>query len=200
MRLEMENHLRQFGALPAGLRLETAELYRNATGQGEIWLDASGLPARLTTQLTLPPHGASGKITAEVTTDFSNFDQAQAGPAGTSFWSQPLVWLDGRLPQRPIQNQLAPQADIVNTVNGEGAVWAVTASTLPLNPGETLTLTLGDAYYVASASKLTLPVPANLPVFAQVDSASSLANYGAVWERHERNNQPYNNILETRSD
>jgi hypothetical protein len=33
------------------------------------------------------------------------------------------------------------------------------------------------------------------PVYAQVDSDNPATNYGFVLERHEKENQPYNNIL-----
>jgi hypothetical protein len=87
----------------------------------------------------------------------------------------------------------------IDSVNAQGAVWGVISNALPLLPGDTLTLTLGDVYYATSSSRLTLPVPANLPVFAQVDSASSMTSYGAVLESHEWQNLSYNNIFEARS-
>ncbi len=108
MQKEMESHLRQFGSLPAGLRLETAEFYRQAAGAGEIWLDEQGLPARLTMQLTLPPEGENGKTVADITTDFSDFDQTYLTQTAVSFWASPLVWFNQTVPPSALA-QLASQ-------------------------------------------------------------------------------------------
>jgi Bacterial Ig domain len=78
----------------------------------------------------------------------------------------------------------------------QGAVWAVNVNALPaLTPGGMLTLTIGDAYYQADLSVITLPLPAGTPVYAQVDSANYATNYGAVLENHEIAGGAYNNIL-----
>ena len=67
----------------------------------------------------------------------------------------------------------------------EGLVWGITADALPLAPGEDVTLTVGDAYYVPSYSQISWPLPAGTPVYAQADSANVATNYGAVLESDE---------------
>lgn len=76
----------------------------------------------------------------------------------------------------------------------EGLVWAVSGAALPLKPGQSLTLTIGDAYYMASHSAFSGTVLAGTPVYAQVDSANTMTNYGAVLEADERSGRTYNNI------
>ena len=75
-----------------------------------------------------------------------------------------------------------------------GAVWGVTQD---LAPGQSLTLSLGDAFYSADYSFLAPNLPAGTPVYAQVDSWNPATNYGAVHEQHEIVGQPYNNIAQT---
>lgn len=82
-------------------------------------------------------------------------------------------------------------------LGSRGMVWGVTASALPLNPGQSLTLQINDAYYWASLSNVTFPLALGTPVYAQVDSANANVSYGAVLENHEIANTPYNNISST---
>ena len=83
------------------------------------------------------------------------------------------VWSDGRCAQ--------------------GMVWGVSESALPLYPGDTLTLTGGDAYYRPEHSAMSWPVPAGQTIYAQVDSAGD-PGYGGVLESHEVLGGAYNNI------
>jgi uncharacterized repeat protein (TIGR01451 family) len=77
----------------------------------------------------------------------------------------------------------------------EGAVWGVTGPALPLAPGDAITLTIGDAYHWSAYSNLVeIPSP-NTPLYAQVDSANTGTNYGAVLESHELAEGYYNNII-----
>jgi len=76
----------------------------------------------------------------------------------------------------------------------EGIFWGVTADLLPLNPGQTITLTAGDAYYVADYSRIFWPLAAGTPVYAQVDAYNEDTTYGAVRENHEISGGAYNNI------
>ena len=46
MRRSMEEQLRRQGQLPAGISLEMATEFIEMTGQGELWVDGSGLPMR----------------------------------------------------------------------------------------------------------------------------------------------------------
>ncbi|MCP5011908.1 MAG: hypothetical protein GY942_18170 [Aestuariibacter sp.] len=90
----------------------------------------------------------------------------------------------------------------IDTLNSDGAVWGITATALPLTPGESLTLRLNDSYFVYSRGLNggvgggTAPMPSQgQAVYAQVDSAHATSSTGAVLESHERRGEPYNNIL-----
>lgn len=84
--------------------------------------------------------------------------------------------------------------EIWEKVSSQGLVWGVTAAALPLDPGETLTLTSGDTYYWPSLSQWRMPIQAGTLIYAQVDSAHINTSYGGVLESHEKTNQFYNNI------
>ena len=76
----------------------------------------------------------------------------------------------------------------------EGIVWGVTEPALPLEPGETLVLTVGGAYYWPEYSDFSGALPVGTPIYVQVDSANVNTTYGAVLETHEILGAPYNNI------
>jgi hypothetical protein len=75
-----------------------------------------------------------------------------------------------------------------------GAVWGVTERALPLAPGQTMALTIGDAYYRASLSSLPASLATGTHLYAQVDSANANTSYGAVLETHEQAGGAYNNV------
>jgi len=79
----------------------------------------------------------------------------------------------------------------------EGMFWGVTSAALPLAPGGTITLTIGDAYYWPSLSRFDAPLAAGTPVYAQVDAYNAATTYGAVLESHEISGDTYNNIGST---
>ena len=81
------------------------------------------------------------------------------------------------------------------TVGPQGAAWGVLADTLPLYPGESLTLTLSSPYYVPVSSHITWPLATNAQLFAQVDSSNPGSSSGAVRESHEITDDSYNNIF-----
>ncbi len=64
-----------------------------------------------------------------------------------------------------------------------GAVWGVTA---PIPAGDSLTLTLGGAYFDPSQSSNSFPDGAK--VYGYVDSINYATSYGNVWESNENNN------------
>ncbi len=77
----------------------------------------------------------------------------------------------------------------------QGIVWGVTADALPaLTPGGVLTLTVGDAYYWADLSHVAWLLADETQVWAQVDSANTATDYGAVLESHEVIGGEYDNI------
>lgn len=97
MRERLEQQLRQRGELPAGVSLDTAALAGGLRGRGELWLDADGLPRRLSTQLDLPAQPGGEQIHAAVTTDYFDFDRSRLALISTPFTANPLGWLGLRL-------------------------------------------------------------------------------------------------------
>ena len=81
----------------------------------------------------------------------------------------------------------------------KGMVWGVVSSALPLEPGDTMTLAVGDAYYQSDYSSFSTPLAAGTPVYVQVDTYNADTDYGAVLEGHEISGSAYNNIGRTDS-
>jgi len=75
-----------------------------------------------------------------------------------------------------------------------GLVWGITAPALPLDPGKSLTLTIGDSYYRADLSQFNGEITAGISIYVQVDSANANSTFGAVQETHELQDEFYNNI------
>ena len=73
MRDQLERHLTDKGELPAGLSLDTSDVYRAVTGQGKVWLDERGLPMRLSVHIVYPPQRNGERVEADIKTDFSGF-------------------------------------------------------------------------------------------------------------------------------
>jgi hypothetical protein len=84
-------------------------------------------------------------------------------------------------------------------LGSQGLTWGVQGAALPFDPGESLTLTIGDAYYFADLSNFSTPLPIGSTVYAQVDSVNFLTTYGNVQENHEISGGTYNNISSTTS-
>jgi uncharacterized repeat protein (TIGR01451 family) len=109
--------------------------------------------------------------------------------------NQPVVdtfWVD-----LYVDPERAPQSvnDTWYSLGQHGAVWGVDESALPLAPGETVTLTLHDAYYHPMISNLPASLAAGTRLYAQVDSASVASSYGGVVEQDEIGGVVYNNIM-----
>jgi uncharacterized repeat protein (TIGR01451 family) len=75
-----------------------------------------------------------------------------------------------------------------------GAAWGITEPALPLEPGGSVTLTIGDNYYWPELSDFPASLPVGTPIYVQVDSVDLSTTYGAVLEDHEITGEPYNNI------
>jgi hypothetical protein len=71
-----------------------------------------------------------------------------------------------------------------DTIAEAGAVWGITGVTL--DPGQSLTLTSGGAYYFPNLSSPSFPAGAQ--VYAYVDSINFSTSYGNVQESNEANN------------
>ncbi len=99
---QLEDYLREEGALPAGVTLSASDEFRRATGHGEVWIDGRGLPLRLTVHLAYPPQRSGERIEAEIRTDFWDF-----GPLPEA--RSPLARLTGLpgLPRSPRERQRA---------------------------------------------------------------------------------------------
>jgi len=76
LRDQLEDQLRSNGELPTGLHLDAPEQFRNTVGDGEVWLDAAGLPQRMKVHLEYPQQANGERTEIEMQTDFANFDQA----------------------------------------------------------------------------------------------------------------------------
>ena len=99
IRSQLERQLQESGKLPAGISLSTPEVYRDAKGSGQIWLDETGLPSRMTAKFTMPPQDNGEPVEIDLQTDFSNFDRthiaiAQATPfSDLSTWATSTIFL-----------------------------------------------------------------------------------------------------------
>jgi hypothetical protein len=97
-------------------------------------------------------------------------------------------WVDVYIDPDPVPTAVN---QIWENIASEGLVWGVTTD---LQPGEVLTLTIGDAYYRAAYSDVHWPLPIGTPVYAQVDSSNANTLYGGVLEMHEVLGGAYNNV------
>ena len=77
MRDQLEAELTRKGKLPVGVSLDMARQYVEMTGQGDLWLNADGLPLRQVMHLTFPPEPLE-QVEVEITTDFSRWNEAVA--------------------------------------------------------------------------------------------------------------------------
>ena len=93
MRDQLEAQLRREGSLPQGIELDTAQLYRDMTGYGELLVNADGLPIRNVIQLAFPPQeGQSDRVEAEIMADFRSWN-AQAPTVISQIINNPTTFL-----------------------------------------------------------------------------------------------------------
>ena len=59
--------------MPQQLSLQTPNMYRDATGQGSLWISPDGLPMRLSLKILYPREASGAQVEAELKTDFSNY-------------------------------------------------------------------------------------------------------------------------------
>jgi hypothetical protein len=100
-------------------------------------------------------------------------------------------WVDAYINPSPAPTHVNQTWQMLSS---QGLVWGVGASALPLNPGGTLTLSIGDGYYRSDLSSFSGTLAAGTPIYAQVDSANTNTSYGAVLESDEQPGGTYNNI------
>ena len=85
-------------------------------------------------------------------------------------------------------------------LSAQGIAWVVWSEGLPLQAGETLTLSYcsdwaeQDPFYWDEFSHFASPLNPGTPIVVQVDSAGVGKTYGEVLEDHEILKKPYNNI------
>ncbi|MEO8082929.1 MAG: LamG-like jellyroll fold domain-containing protein [Ardenticatenales bacterium] len=85
-------HLAAHGTLPAGVTLADLDRFKSFATRGEAWIDADGLPLRMTLTMEHPQARDGTRTTVEVRTDFTGYDDV-ASAAGSTFWSDPLAWV-----------------------------------------------------------------------------------------------------------
>lgn len=75
-----------------------------------------------------------------------------------------------------------------------GLVWHIDPY---VQPGESITLTIGDPDFRPHLSRIPGSMPGGTPVYVQVDSANTEMSFGGVHEMHEvaGSGLPYNNIV-----
>jgi uncharacterized repeat protein (TIGR01451 family) len=105
--------------------------------------------------------------------------------------SADAFWVDLYVDPDPVPTGVNQTWD---SLCSEGIAWGVEPPALPLEPGGTITLTLGGDYYWEDYSNFGGSLPVGTPIYVQVDSADVGTAYGAVLEGHEIVGGPYNNI------
>ena len=100
----VQAQMQQRGELPHSVDLGVSDTYNNLVGQGELWLTAEGLPARLILDLDLGEQANGERVTALITSDFYNY---KTDLLGATLLNNPQGWLQAQLPTAAIQQQLA---------------------------------------------------------------------------------------------
>ncbi|MFN8422497.1 MAG: LamG-like jellyroll fold domain-containing protein [Anaerolineae bacterium] len=87
-------YLAAHGDLPSGVRLAAVDRFKSVATRGEAWIDADGLPLRMTLTMEHPQARDGTRTTVEVRTDFKGYDDAAAaGPFGPG----PIAWIRARI-------------------------------------------------------------------------------------------------------
>ncbi|MEM7111243.1 MAG: LamG-like jellyroll fold domain-containing protein [Chloroflexota bacterium] len=107
IREQVEAQMQQRGELPAGISLESPQVYREATGQGEIWLDANSLPRILTLQLELGTLTNGDRVIAHIQNEYFAYDETRIEQSQTTVFENPRQWATYQLtPSLQFQQQL----------------------------------------------------------------------------------------------
>ncbi|MEM7029933.1 MAG: LamG-like jellyroll fold domain-containing protein [Chloroflexota bacterium] len=96
LRPRLEAQMRERGDLLPQMSLQIPAMYQQTTGHGEIWLTPDGLPARLSASLDMGQQETGDRITANISTDYSNFDLNRIEALTVSPWQSPGLWLAGK--------------------------------------------------------------------------------------------------------
>ncbi|MCP4419000.1 MAG: LamG domain-containing protein, partial [Chloroflexi bacterium] len=79
MRQQAEIQMRNSGDLPPSVELGLAQQYVDMTGQGQLWVNAQGLPVYQALHLEFPTdRGAMESVEADITTEFAGWDNGNA--------------------------------------------------------------------------------------------------------------------------
>ncbi len=104
LRTIMQQQLQARGELPLGMQLGESDAYRKMTGTGTLWVDAEGLPARLSLDLDMGKTETGEHITAVITTEFTDFDTTLLE---TTIFSNPAMWFETKFPTTAVQQETA---------------------------------------------------------------------------------------------
>jgi hypothetical protein len=122
------------------------------------------------------------------------------GEAAVETWE--TFWVDLYVDPEPMPT--APN-EVWDRLCEQGLVWAISAPALPLEAGETFTMTYcagqeeADPYYRPEYSEFGADLTPGTRIAVQVDSANVDTTYGGVLEDHEVLGGTYNNISWTLS-
>ena len=75
LRDRLVRYLTERGELPPGVEVDVPPSVHQMDGNGELWVDAHGLPLRLTMHLAFPEQKDGSQVEADVQTDFAGFPQ-----------------------------------------------------------------------------------------------------------------------------
>ena len=73
IRDQMQAQMRANVELPPGVELAPSPILEAATGSGELWVGADGLPRRQILDLLMPGVAGSYDASVRISVDFSNF-------------------------------------------------------------------------------------------------------------------------------
>lgn len=161
---------------------------------------ASSVPAPVFTRTTgfsvivsnVPPNVAPDLIVQDIVATENNIQVVIKNQGNVPVPPEHDFWVDVY-----INPDTLPTAvnDVWEFMGNEGLVWGVVAPAVPMQPGDTVTLSIGDGYYWPSLSNFSGSIPPGTPIYAQIDSANSESTYGGVLEDHEVTGGMYNNIF-----
>ncbi|MDJ0754720.1 MAG: SdrD B-like domain-containing protein [Ardenticatenaceae bacterium] len=202
VRDDMEAALRASGELPNGISLGVSDHLKEATGQGEIWINPEGLPSYLAIDLELPRQPNGDEITARIQTEFMDYDMARLTAAQTGLVEDPSVWFTHRLPAT-IQNDLIASAILLFAFMAI-ALWAyqhwdpkviyrivVLVVTGTMVAGPLLQSTQVHAFYDAQFTRQTEN---------QAVQEEARENQEIIASQYESDFDPHSNPLDTPSD
>ncbi|MEM7335199.1 MAG: hypothetical protein AAF490_24185, partial [Chloroflexota bacterium] len=88
-----EKAMRENGELPPNMNLDIPQIYVQATGAGEIWLDEAGLPVRLKLSINYGAQENGEIIESHITTDYFGYDQKALAASSVTIFQNPAAWV-----------------------------------------------------------------------------------------------------------